>query len=192
MKQEKPSFGRRFLLPVGVILGLWLTADFLLLLITRQPFPLANTAFYRPLMNVLARGRILSLLSGGLIIYPVLFFRGARLKERLLGAMVLPLAYVITAIAHVTAYFPLGEAVYYGFNTIAVAGTFLHFGLISIADVFCRWWLRRRDGRPLPLVRWPHVAGILIGAIVGYVTLIWNGGQTFFYLYQEGYKLLFQ
>lgn len=195
MTQKGAGFGRhflrRFLLPAGIFLALWLTADWLLTVIIRQPFPLANTPFYRPLMNVLARGRILSLLGGGLIIYPVLFFRGATLRERLLGVVLLPLAYLVTAIIHATAYFPLGEAIYYGFNSITIASFFLQFATVAVADIFCRWWVQRRDGRSQPVVRRAHLGGLLVGLLVGYLMLVWNGGETGFYFYLKGYQLLF-
>lgn len=190
--KERDSFGRRFLLPMGIVLGLWLAADLLLAFIIRQPFPFANSGFYRPTMNLLARGRILSLLGGGLIIYPILFFRGATQRERVLGSLVLPLAYLITAIIRATAFFPLGEALYYGLNTITVGSIFLQIALIGFADVVCRWWKRRKDGRPRSIIGRPHIAAILLGALAGFLILVWNGGEAWFYLYQQGYRLLFQ
>ena len=192
MGKERNGYGRRFLLPVAVFLGGWLLADLLLTLIVRQPFPLADTPVYRPAMTVLARGRILSLLLGGIIIYPVLFFQGATFVERLLGVFALPLAYVVTSVIHATAYFPIGEALYYGLNPVAVSSLLLQTATSSIADVCCRWWVWRRGDAQRPIVRWLHLVAMLAGILGGYATLLWNGGERWFYLYQAGYQFLFQ
>jgi hypothetical protein len=172
------------------MLGMWLAAEVLLELITRQPFPFANSAAYRPVMNILARGRILSLLFGGLIIYPILFFRGATLRERVLGSLALPLAYLVTAIIRAAAFFPIGEALYYGLNTITMGSFFLQIALIGLADLLCRWWMGRTDGRPF--INQSQIAAVLIGALAAFLILAWNGGEAWFYVYQQGYRLLFQ
>jgi len=189
--QSRPGIWRRFLLPVGIVVGLWLVTDVVLTSVVRQPFPFAESRFYKPVMNLLARTRILSLLGGGLLIYPILYWQGARLGERLLGTVSLPLTYMVTAILRATAFFPLPEAVYYGFNIITLGGFFLQFVTASVADLLCRLW-ERRHGGSRPLLRPAHIAGILVGLVAGFVLLVWNGGATGFYLYQRGYELLFQ
>lgn len=189
MKERGNRF-TRFLLPVGVVVVLWLAADLLLELITRQPFPFANSAAYRPVMNILSRGRILSLLLGGLLIYPILFFRGATLRERIVGSLMLPLIYSLTAIVRAAAFFPLGEALYYGLNPITMGSFFLQIAFIGLTDLLCRWWLRRQDGRPFGYR--PQIASLLLGALAAFLILVWNGGENWFYLYQQGYRLLFQ
>jgi hypothetical protein len=136
--------------------------------------------------------RFAGLLLGSLLIYPVLYFRGAPLRERILGSFLIPLTYMITAIIRATAFFPPGKALYYAFNPVTVGSASLQIGLMALAEIGCRWWSRRRHGSTGAVVRWAQLVALIVGAVALYVTLLWDGGVHWFYVYQEGYKLLFQ
>lgn len=55
----------------------------------------------------------------------------------------------------------------------------------------CRWGYRYKYQEQVEVVRWSHLAGIVAGFASMYLALFWDGGVHWFYLYQEGYKLLF-
>ena len=188
---EKQSFLRRFVIPTGILLIVWLAFSALISALMGRPATFGTTAAYRIIMNTLSGLRFVLLLFGSLVIYPIMFFRGATLIERVIGSLVVPLAYMLWAMVQATAYFPVGESIYYGFNSIAFGSLFFQFALLSIADIFCRWWVRRKHQARLDIVRWPHMIGISAGLTSIYVSLIWDGGVHWFYLYQEVYKLLF-
>jgi hypothetical protein len=120
-----------------------------------------------------------------------LFFRGAPLVERIVGSYILPLAYIVWAMVQATAYFPLGQSIYYGFNPITVGTLFLQLGLIGLAEIGCRWRYKRKVGETVAVVRWPSVTGIIVGMLALYLTLFWEGDVHWFYIYQELYKVLF-
>lgn len=191
MASASNSFSRRFLAPVGTALAVWLAADWLVAFAMTDPAA-SSWAVYKPVMNLLAGLRFGLLLLWSLFLYPVLAARGAPLRERVLGCIAGSLAYLVTASLRATAFFPPGEAVYYGFNSMLFGSLFLQLALMSVADIAARWQRRRASGRRLRLVRWPHLAGILVGLSALYVALFWEGGVHWFYVYQEGYKALFR
>ena len=157
---------------------------------TRNATGLAGGGQYRPLLSFLSGMRFTGLLLGSLLIYPVLYFRGAPLRERILGCFVIPLTYMVMATIRATAFFPAGKALYYAFNPVTVGSASLQVGLIALADIGCRLWTRRQ--RSVSLLRWTHLVAIVVGAVALYVALLWDGGVHWFYVYQEGYKLIFQ
>ncbi len=192
MAIEKRPFWQRFLLPGLLLMGFWLLIDWLVAVQMQPPFSGGNANFYRVWLNILAGTRFGLLLLGTFIIYPIMYFRGASLLERLLGAALLPLTYMISAMSRATDFFPLGQAIYYGFNSLAFGSLFLQLGLVGMTEMACRWWAKRRYRQSGPIVGWPWVAAIFVGGFSLYLTLFWDGGVHWFYVYQEGFKLLFQ
>ena len=186
------SFWRRAGLPVAVLLAVWLLANISLLLLAGRPEFFGNPNVYRLINNLLFAIQFVILLLGSLFIYPIMFFRGASLPERIAGSLIVPLIQMIWAMFRATDYFPMGQAVYYGFNSLSVGSLFLQLAWIGMAEIFCRWIYRRRTGAGINVLRWPYLLSVVVGLLAIYLTLFWDGGVHWFYLYQEGYKLLFQ
>lgn len=183
---------QRFWGPVLVLGLIWLAADLLLAAGTQAPYGPANPSLYRLWMNLLSGTRFGLLLLGTLLLYPIFYFRGAPLRERILGSLILPLVYMVTAMIRSTAFFPTGQAIYYGLNSLTFGSLFLQVGLIGAAEMGCRAWLRWRRRQPVTVFGWPWAAAILVGGVAIFLTLFWEGGVHWFYVYQEGFKLLFQ
>ncbi len=184
---KQQPFVVRWLRPVGVTLGIWL----LLYIVTRHRGWIANAHLYRLLMN---SGHVLLYAAYGLsalVLYPVMVFRGASLRERVLGCYITPLAYVLKEVIRVTAYFTLGESLYYALSPIVLGALVLQLGFMGLADIACRARYRQRYGEPVKLVTGVALAGIIIALASFYVLLLWDGGVHYFYFYQQGYKLLF-
>jgi hypothetical protein len=186
------SFWRRVAMPVTVLLIIWLLANIALLLLAGRPELFGDPAVYRAVTNFLFALQFLILLLGALFIYPIMFFRGASLAERIAGSLVVPLAQMVWAMIRATEFFPAGEAIYYGFNSVAIGSVFLQFAWIGLAEIICRWRYRRKTGAQVTVIRWPYLVSVVVGFLAIYLTLFWDGGVHWFYLYQEGYKALFQ
>ncbi len=180
----------RFVTPVLVAVIVWLTADIFLFALMGSSF--ASSSLYKPLLNLLSAVRFLLLLVGSLVLYPILYFRGATWSERVWGCLTLPLVYLFTAIFRATAYFPFGEAVYYGFNPLTFGSASIQVGLMGLMEIICRAIARRRTQLETPIVQLHLIASIVIGSAALYITLLWDGGVHWFYVYQQGYRLLFQ
>jgi hypothetical protein len=131
------------------------------------------------------------LLGGSLIIYPIAFFRGASLLERVVACLVIPVFWSGAEIIRVTEFFTLGESLYYALSSqfiVYLACASLQMGL---CEIICRWWLRWRHHAGTKVVPPGALVSILAGAVGVYVVLIWGGGVHWFYIYQQGYKILF-
>jgi hypothetical protein len=133
----------------------------------------------------------LSIGFGRFLIYPISFFRGATLNERMIGCFVAPVVWNGIEIYNASEAFTLAESVFYGLNIVflgTVAGQFLSMG---VCDFFCRWWLRgsRREGMS-PISPFSVFASLL--GIVGlYFVLLWREGAGMMYLFVKIYKALF-
>jgi hypothetical protein len=184
---ERRPFAARVLLPVAVPVTAWLVLH----VMTRNADWIGDVRAYRLYMNA---GHVLLYAAyalSALVLYPVLYFRGASLPERVLGCYVAPLAYVTKEVIRVNQYFTVGESLFYVLTSIVMGGLLLQVGLIGAGELISRLLYRRRSGIPVRVVTWPPLAGMAVAAGTLYVMLIWEGGVHYFYLFQEGYKLLF-
>ena len=188
----KKTFGHRFLWPVGVALGIWAGLDFLTSHLewfgTGVPYRAAAFSFYLLLGILIA--------FGSFFLYPVLFFRGASLKERVIGSYAVLFLWVFVEIFRVNEYFTPGESFYYALSPMPFGLIVYQVGYMSLGEMICRWRLKKRGipGRkiftPGPLI------GVAILLIMNYVMIFWgvpeeSPGTKWFYIYQEGYKALF-
>ena len=186
--QVKQPFIRQVLLPVGAAL----LVGALLYWLNSLALPTSNRELYRFTKNSLLILFYAWLwLSGPLFVYPYLYFHGAGLRERTVGAFVLPVAYILSEIIRVSEYFSWGEALYYGLSTMGLLTLALQAGLLGAAEMFCRWRQRTRTGQPRRVVSWGPVGALLFMFGAVYVLLLWGMGVYWFYIYQEGYKVLF-
>ncbi|MGC9332512.1 MAG: hypothetical protein ACP5JJ_00060, partial [Anaerolineae bacterium] len=159
--------------------------------VTRDPAWIQDPQAYRLFMNA---GHVLLYAAyslSALVLYPVLYFRGASLPERVLGCYVTPLAYVLKEVIRVNQYFTVGESLYYVCTSIVAGGLLLQVGLIGGGELISRVLYRRRYGVAMRVVTWQPLVAVAVAAGALYVMLIWDGGVHYFYLFQEGYKLLF-
>lgn len=188
---QPQSRSRRFWRPVLLFIVIWLLSDLLVFGLLGNE-TLIRWGIYRPLQNLFAGTRFLLLLAGTLLIYPILYFRGATWPERVSGCFLLPLVYAITAMIRATSFFPLGHAIYYGFNPLMFGSTAIQIGLIGLMEIICRAIYRLRSGQSVRVVQWYLLASIIVGSAALYITLLWDGGVHWFYVYQQGFRLLFQ
>ncbi len=191
MKRRADADGivKRALIPIAVSLGLWGG-----LFIASMHIPVTeNPAVYRFLMNAV-HVLLFSVIGfgGALIVYPMMYFRGAGLPERTIGAMVTPLAFIIKEVYRVCEFFTIGESLYYAFSSMILLLVFGQAGLLAVSEMICRYIDARKRGAHTPVVTPLPVAGIVFSLVWLYVLLIWGLGVHWFYIYQEGYKLLFR
>jgi len=187
LAMQRMTLAQRFFFPaaagVAVMLGT--------LLIYNASWRINNDALHQWLAFLTGLGHIAILMGGSLIIYPITFFRGASLWERVIACLAIPVLWSVTEIIRVTEFFTLGESLYYGLNSeflMFLACALLQMGL---CEIICRWWIRRSHDASMKVVPRGAVISILAGVAGVYVILIWGGGVHWFYIYQQGYKALF-
>jgi hypothetical protein len=185
---ERRSFRERFLLPVGITL---LVYSFLFTVAGNLGW-IGDPDLYRALTNLAHVLLYAAYALSSLVLYPVMYFRGASLGERMIGCYATPLAYVLKEVIRVTAFFGLGESLYFALSQIVLGALLMQLGFMGVAEIVSRVIYRRRYGAPVKVITWGPVLGIAVTVAALYVMLFWEGGVHYFYVYQEGYKLLFQ
>jgi hypothetical protein len=190
------SAGKRTLLkrtyfPAGIALGAWFALNFL----TDHLEWFGTGAGYRTTAFFLYLLLGLSIFFSGPIVYGALWLRGASLKERILGAYLVPLAWVFKEIWRVSEFFTLGEAFYYALSPLPFGVLTHQIGYLCLVEMLCRSRKKRRDPSTRILSPGP-IVGLGVFILVVYLTLFWgvpaeSPGTKWFYLYQEGYKALF-
>lgn len=189
---EKRVFGSRFLWPVGIALGVWAALDFL----TGHLEWFGGGTLYRTaaFASYLLLGVLIAF--GSFIIYPILFFRGASLKERVIGSYAVLMVWVCAEIFRVSGYFTAGESVYYAFSPMPLGLMVFQVGYISLSEMICRWRLKKRGVRAIRIFTIGPLIGVGVLLVMNYLMIFWgvpeeSPGTKWFYIYQEGYKALF-
>jgi hypothetical protein len=185
---ERRPFRERFLLPVGITLLAYL----ILFAIAGNLGWIENPVLYRALTNLAHVLLYAAYALSALVLYPVMYFRGASLGERVAGCYTAPLVYVLKEIIRVTAFFSLGESLYFALSQIVLGALLMQLGFMGGAEIVSRVIYRRRYAVAVKVVTWGPLLGIAVTIAALYVMLFWEGGVHYFYVYQEGYKLLFQ
>jgi hypothetical protein len=183
---QKQSPARRFFFPMALVLGIWLLMKLFYenawklnlgeaQTVVAWGFGLGNELF-RPLVPIIA--------------YPIAYFRGASLTERALACLMPFFVWFGYQLFLAAGVFSIGETVYYGFSSAFLFALCNVISVMGVCEFFCRWRVQKRD--PEQKI-WSFGAGaaVLSGPVAVFVLMIWGGGTHWFYVYQEGYKLLF-
>jgi len=128
---------------------------------------------------------------GALLVYPMAFFRGATVGERIVACLITPFLWNIKEIIRVSEFFTWGESLYYGLNSAFLPAVLGGLGQMGLCELLCRWRLRRQGRWPARVVTATPLLAILLGLGALFVFLVWGQGVHWFYIYMEGYKALF-
>ncbi len=134
-------------------------------------------------------GGILLLFLSPLVTYPLVYARNATLAERSLTALAPFLAECSYQTFTASQVYTTGEAFYYSLGPIFLIVLFVNLSLMGICEILCR--LREKSRRVIRVWTAGPVIAMLCGPLAAWLMLVWDGGVHWFYLYQEGYKLLF-
>lgn len=124
-----------------------------------------------------------------LIVYAVACPRGASLAERVIASMVPTFGWAAYQLYLAAGVFSIGETVYYGFSSAFLFIFCVLISVIGLCELVFR--LTGRQHRYTKKRLTGPITAILIGPLSVFVLMVWGGGVHFFYVYQEGYKLLF-
>jgi hypothetical protein len=133
----------------------------------------------------------LSIGFGTLLIYPMSFFRGATLFERVMGCLVTPLVWNGIEIYNTSEAFTPAEAIFYGLNILFLGTVSGQFIMMGVSDLCCRWIAGRRGKGERKQSPAFAVIAILFGITGVYFVLLWREGAGLMYLFVKIYKILF-
>lgn len=174
-------------IPAGIVLCFWI--------ILNLAYPLVGTIDDVSLYRTLAASICVLLFAingfGSLLIYPVMYFKGASFKLRVLGAYIIPLAWCFKELYRVTAGVTFLEGVFFAFFTSIqlwlLAG---QVGLIGISELLCRLKAKSKDTSIKILTPGPVIA-ILFSMAATYFIIIWDGGLSFHLMVKMIYRSIF-
>lgn len=185
---EKTSFRERFLKPVIIVLVIYVVSHLTYFYLSWQ---IADPALRATVALLSSSVLFISIGFGTLYIYPVAYFRGATLLERIIACLVTPVIWDIKEMVRVSELFTPGETLYYGLNTVFILSFFGALGQMGLCELVCRWRLRKRTGEPVRVFSLAPVISIVAGLAALYFCLLWGVGVHFFYIYIQGYRMLF-
>lgn len=190
MKQKsvsasRQSLTRRFLYPSMLVFGIWLAMN--LIYANAWKFDLGgiNTV----ISWVCGLGDLIFRVLTPLIIYAIACPRGASLAERVVASMVPSFGWAAYQLYLAAGVFSIGETVYYGFSSAFLFVFCVLISVMGLCELVCR--LTAKQHRQTKNRLTGPILAILMGPLSVFVLMVWGGGVHFFYVYQEGYKLLF-
>lgn len=185
---EKMSFGKRFLKPVIMVLLILVVSNITYFYLFWQ---IAHPTL-RAIVALLSSSILfISIGFGTCYIYPVAYFRGAGVLERVIACLIIPIIWDIKEMVRVSEFFTFGETLYYGLNTVFILSLFGALGQMGLCELICRWRLGKRTEEPVRVFSPTPVISIVIGLAALYICLLWGLGVHFFYIYIQGYRMLF-
>jgi hypothetical protein len=131
---SKGDFSHRVVMPVSMVL--------ITMLLSRMVY-FNSSATVATLSGLVM---FLSIAFGSFLIYPMTFFRGASIPERVIGCLVSPMVWNGIEMYNVGEAFTVSESLFYGLNIIFLATVASQFLIMGICDVFCRLLERRHTG----------------------------------------------
>lgn len=146
---------------------------------------------YRLSMDALVLLRLGPVMFSGLIVWPVMRSRGAGRSGALVGVLATPIAFgVVSAIGAMT-FFPPLEALYYGTNPIVLGALASQVGMSGLGALVVAWHRAGWRTSPARWWSWPAFASFVIGEVVLFACVMWDGGQHVFYVWIQIYRAIF-
>lgn len=176
---QNRDFSQRIVVPTGIVLFTMI---------------LSRVIYFNSSATVATLSGVVMFLSigfGTFVVYPVSFFRGASLPERIIGCLVTPFVWNGLEIYNMSGAFTLAESLFYGANIVfigTVAGQFLMMG---ICDFFCRLNERKVGREGMRTISPFGVFACLFGILGIYLVLGWREGTGLMYLFVKIYKAIF-
>ena len=181
------SFFHRFVIPVCAVLITLIAAFFVYF----NSWRIESYAVHQFVAIASGLLMILGAMLGAIVIYPLAYFRGAKLSERITASLIPGIAFVLYQIYIFSSAFPLSESLYYGLNPVSITIFFLAFGSMGLCELVCRWISKRRGENVKVLTPVP-IAAVMGMLIQFYISTIWGNGAHFFYAYVDSYRWIFK
>lgn len=181
----RQPFNRRFLYPAMLVVGIWLVMNLTYANVWKFDLGGANTV----ISWVCGLGDIIFRVLTPVIIYLITCSRGASLTERVIAGMAPSFGWAVYQLYLAIGVFSVGETVYYGLSSAFLFAFFVLISVTGLCELVFRLTAKQHHRTKKRLLG--PVMAILMGPLSVFVLMVWGGGVHFFYVYQEGYKLLF-
>ena len=176
---QKRDFSQRIVVPTSMVL---------VAMILSRIIYFNSSATVATLSGVVM---FLSIGFGTFLIYPMSFFRGATLPERIVGCLVTPFFWNGIEIYNASEAFTPAESLFYGVNIVIIGTVAGQFLIMGICDVFCRLRARRHSQEAIKAIGPFSILACLSGISGIYLVLVWGEGGGLHYLLIGLYKNIF-
>jgi hypothetical protein len=183
---SKQSFASRLLIPSGIGAAVF----FALFLTYYTSWYVENRALHFLLTDVVGALYGVYLLFHAVILYPILYSRGASLYERIFGTLLVTCCWLIKEVVRMTEFYSLAESVFYLLMPTQASIVLLAMGFMAVSELICR----RRDrkaGLPDIRVMTPGPVFFLLFAVAGMGFILRRGGHAYFFDFYALYRILF-
>jgi len=125
-----------------------------------------------------------------LILYPIFYFRGAALHERILGTFVVTSCWLIKEVLRMTEFYSIAESVFYLLMPVQIGIILLAIGFMAACEMICRKIEKKKKALDIRVVTPVPVAFVLL-AISGSAFILRGGGLNYFFNFYDLYKIVF-
>ena len=151
---------------------------------------LDNVALHRVLASFSGTLLFLSVEFGGLLVYPMAYFRGATWKERILASLINPFLWATKECIRLSISFSLLECFYYYLNPLNAWLLLSVTAEMALAELMCRG-RRRRRGEDVRVLHPTAVAVLLVSLSLVVSLYAWGEGENVYVIFLEGYRVFF-
>ena len=182
---KRSSFTNRFLGPQLLALIVMVASRIAYLHSSR----IDDQAIYHSVAVISGMVQFASVVLVAMLVYPVAYFRGASLAERVIASSTNLAVWVCIDAYHVSEAFGCLESLYYGINIGFILFSW-KCALMALLELCCRHVAKRRGERLSVMTPLPFVP------VLAFLLVIWvlskQGGAYYFNRLVDGYLLLFR
>ncbi len=182
---QRSSIADRFLVPLFFALAVMIVSRVVCLNACR----IDSRILYHTLATLAGTIQFASVVLVALVVYPVTYFRGATVIERVIAGSTNLAVWVGIDAYNVSQAFPCLESIYYGANIGSILFAW-NFAQMGVMELICRWAEKRRGDRGTILTLVPFLPVILFLLVVYFLSK--EGGATYFNMLLDGYRVLFR
>jgi hypothetical protein len=125
-----------------------------------------------------------------LMLYPVLYFRGAGLPERISGSSLVVLCWLAKEVVRMTEFYSLAESVFYLLMPVQASICLLAICFMTTSELICRAIDRKRKNHDICVFSLLPVL-FLVFSLCGIAFIIRGGGIKYFFNFYDLYKIIF-
>lgn len=183
---EKLNFKKRFMFPVWIV--------FLVMTTSWISYNLAwridNHFIHQALASVFGALLFISITFSPLFIYPLAYFRGASLTERVMASLINPFLWATKECLRLLTSFTFLESAYYYFNPLSLwlfCGVFAQMGLL---EMICRKKLKNQD-REIKAIHPVAMAVFLVSLFLVVFLYAWGQGENIYVIFLAWFRKFF-
>lgn len=179
-------FLKRFIIPACIGLGIFL----ILFWLYYSSWYIDNRVIHYLFTDVVGALFGFFVMFNVLFIYPVFFFRGASPIERVLGSFLITFFWCAKEVYRMTEFYSIGQSFFFLLFPIQFNIIIMSFGLMGLSEIGCRFIMKKYRKETLGIITPLSLSAFIIMIIVSIFTNH-DGGVTYFFLYNDLYKLFF-